>query len=228
MGEDVDDDADFKTPKDEESIGGESFAVDDVETEEDLTTAEGDNSNNENTGDQIGQEHSKLNDLCGDHFLPQEVPHGGVGKPAVDSRTTGDYSGDEIQFKSQEPSMPRTAPSKQRVVTFEDMSKEHVYRGPLISPDQLMEQDEDLSKILFCRHFVSTAQETGSDHDRGYNEYSVAALADGLKRCQQLYNSQEAQPLDLVFFEQAVRHAARLSRCLVRDKKNYRTYNFLK
>ena len=139
-----------------------------------------------------------------------------VDAPLVDS--AGDSSSDDTKPSSEE--VVLKVPSKQRVVTFEDMTQENVtevYHGPLILTEQLIEPGEDLTRIIFCRHFISTNQEPGAEQDKGYNEYSVPTITDGLQRCQKFYNSHhDVKPLDLVFFEQAVRHAARLSRCLVR------------
>ena len=140
-------------------------------------------------------------------------------KTESESGVTDESSTDESDLIPQEPK-PRTSLSKQRVVTFEDMSRQHAYRGPLITSDQLIEADEDLSKIIFCRHFTSWAKPGGAEQERGYGEVSLAMLTEGLKHAQELYNQQDVLLLDLVFFENAVRHAARLSRTLVSIKSD--------
>jgi hypothetical protein len=136
-------------------------------------------------------------------------------KAESESAITDESSTDELDFIPQEEPEPRATLSKQRVVTFEDMSKQHAYRGPLITSDKLIEAGEDLSKIIFCRHFTSSVKQGGAEQERGYGEVSVTDLTEGLKHAQELYNQQDGLPLDLVFFEKAVRHAARLSRSLV-------------
>ncbi|XP_028405416.1 dynein heavy chain domain-containing protein 1-like isoform X2 [Dendronephthya gigantea] len=140
-------------------------------------------------------------------------------KTESESAVTDESSSDESDLIPQEPK-PRTALSKQRVVTFEDMSRQHSYRGPLITSDQLIEADEDLTKIIFCRHFTSSVKPGAAEQERGYGEVSVAMLTEGLKHAQELYNQQDVLPLDLVFFENAVRHAARLSRTLCLSSGN--------
>lgn len=214
---DVDSGEDMKT-KGEESGQDGNFSGDDTSLEERQKSGKDFNLNSEKIGGHVVREDDespeKLNNV--EPAIVRDTSPSFGQKPHIDSRMTDENSMDDFKVNSQETSLPRTAPSKQRVVTFEDMSREHTYRGPLISSDQLMEPGEDLAKIVFCRHFVSTVHENGPEQDRGYSEYSVAVLAERLKQCQQLYNSRERQPLDLVFFEQAVRHAARISRCLVR------------
>ena len=150
-----------------------------------------------------------------------DVSESYVQKAESESAVTDESSTDELDFIPQEVHEPRATVSKQRVVTFEDMSKQHTYRGPLITSEQLFEPEEDLSKIMFCRHFTSSVKQAGPEQERGYGEVTVAGLTDGLKNAQDLYNQQGVLPLDLVFFEQAVRHAARLSRSFVSNVKNF-------
>lgn len=95
------------------------------------------------------------------------------------------------------------------------MNRDGAYRGPLITSDQLIGVGEDLSKIVFCRHFTSKANPSGLEQERGYGEVTVSLLIEGLKHAHDLYNRQDVLPLDLVFFESVARHAARLSRSLV-------------
>lgn len=144
-----------------------------------------------------------------------------VQKAESESAVTDESSTEELDFIPHEVPEPRTTVSKQRVVTFEDMSKQHSYRGPLITSEQLFEPEEDLSKIMFCRHFTSSVKQAGPEQERGYGEVTVGGLTDGLKHAQDLYNQQSVLPLDLVFFEQAVRHAARLSRSYVSNVENF-------
>ena len=145
----------------------------------------------------------------------RDASENNVQKAESESVVTDESSTDELDFIPQHVPEPRTTDAKQRVVTFEDMSKQHTYRGPLITSEQLFEPKEDLSKIIFCRHFTSSVKPAGPEQERGYGEVTLAGLTDGLKHAQNLYNQQDVLPLDVVFFEEAVRHAARLSRTLV-------------
>ena len=133
----------------------------------------------------------------------------------ADSKSGNESSTDELDVPAEGELEPRTTISKQRVVTFEDMSKHHTYRGPLITSEQLIDAGEDLTKIIFCRHFTSSVKKGGPEQERGYGEMTVAGLTQGLKHAQELYNQQDVLSLDLVFFEKFIRHAARLSRLLV-------------
>ena len=142
-------------------------------------------------------------------------------KAESESGATDESSTDELDLIPQEELDPRNTLSKQRVVTFEDMSKPDAYCGPLISSDQLIDTGEDLSKIIFCRHFTSSVKQGGPEQERGYSETTITGLTEGLKNAQKLYNQQDVLPLDLVFIETAARHAARLSRSLV-SIKNYK------
>ena len=49
----------------------------------------------------------------------------------------------------------------------------------------------------------------------GYSESSVSILTEALETCLRLHNETEPSQLNLVFFEEAVRHIARLTRVLV-------------
>ena len=167
-------------------------------------------------------DHSQLPVLardCESRESRLDISQSNEQKAESESAITDESSTDELDFIPQEEAEPRTTFSKQRVVTFEDMSKRHAYRGPLITSDQLIETGEDLSKIIFCRHFTSSVKQGGPEQERGYGEVTVTGLTKGLKHAQKLYNQQDVLPLDLVFFEKAVRHAARLSRSFVSIKK---------
>ena len=50
----------------------------------------------------------------------------------------------------------------------------------------------------------------------GYVDTTEEALSDALQTCLNVYNIGTSQKLELVFFKQAIRHAARFSRVLVR------------
>lgn len=57
-----------------------------------------------------------------------------------------------------------------------------------------------------------------------YMEGTEESLAEALSTCLTVYNNGTSQRLDLVFFSEAIRHAARLSRVLV-CLWSYRCYN---
>lgn len=51
----------------------------------------------------------------------------------------------------------------------------------------------------------------------GYVESSEEVLTEALQACLTAYNAGTSQRLELVFFSEAIKHAARLSRILVSD-----------
>ena len=51
-------------------------------------------------------------------------------------------------------------------------------------------------------------------------ELTEPVLAEALQVCLALYNRETAQKLDLIFFKEAVHHAARLSRVLVSELRS--------
>lgn len=123
--------------------------------------------------------------------------------------------------KSNENSQP--ARSK---VTFDDISGDGYdksYDGPLISLDQLSLPTEDLTEIVFCKHFnvsVSGSVWSSDAASRMYVECADAILEQGVARCLASYNSQALESrnlrsMNLVTFREALHHAARLSRALV-------------
>lgn len=111
-------------------------------------------------------------------------------------------------------------------VTFDDRnigSHEVTYRGPLISFEQLAFSGEDLTDIVFCKHFNAsvTGRESNASEmvTKNYLECADSILEQGIKRCLASYNSQMAEAphgriMNLVTFREALQHAARLSRAL--------------
>ena len=112
-------------------------------------------------------------------------------------------------------------------VTFDDTSGasyDKNYNGPLISSEQLAFSGEDLTDIVFCKHFnvsvtgrESSASEVAS---KNYLECAESILEQGINRCLVSYNdkvaeSSSAKIMNLVTFREALHHAARLSRALV-------------
>ena len=112
-------------------------------------------------------------------------------------------------------------------VTFDDtsgVSYDKSYKGPLISSEQLAFSGEDLTDIVFCKHFNAfvTGRENSASEvaSRNYLECAESILEQGIKRCLASYNAQvmesNARIMNLVTFREALQHAARLSRALVR------------
>jgi len=66
-----------------------------------------------------------------------------------------------------------------------------------------------LNTIIFYRVFSA------------YVEGTEESLGEALSTCLNVYNSGTYQRLDIVFFSEAIRHAARLSRVLVSHFKNF-------
>ena len=59
----------------------------------------------------------------------------------------------------------------------------------------------------------------------GYTEYIEEQLSEALYSCLALYNKATSMRIELVFFREAVQHAARLSRVLVSTDFTY-TYTY--
>ena len=118
-------------------------------------------------------------------------------------------------------------------VTFDDRkitSYDVKYTGPLILFEQLAFSGEDLTGIVFCKHF--NASVTGLESNasematKNYLECADSILEQGIKRCLASYNTQVAETsggriMNLVTFREALHHATRLSRALVRHCHNF-------
>ena len=118
-------------------------------------------------------------------------------------------------------------------VTFDDRkitSYDVKYTGPLILFEQLAFSGEDLTDIVFCKHF--NASVTGLESNasematKNYLECADSILEQGIKRCLASYNTQVAETsggriMNLVTFREALHHATRLSRALVRHCHNF-------
>lgn len=73
-----------------------------------------------------------------------------------------------------------------------------------------------MTNITFARHYVTTyADFVGMNSERGYAQYTESQLAEALEACLHIYNQNQMSNTRLVFFTDAVKHAARLSRVLV-------------
>lgn len=99
------------------------------------------------------------------------------------------------------------------------------YSGPLISSEQLAFSGEDLTDVMFCKHYNAsvTGRESSASEvaSKNYLECAESILEQGIKRWLSSYNEQVthssgAKIVNLVTFREALQHAARLSRALVR------------
>ena len=104
------------------------------------------------------------------------------------------------------------------------MSYDKNYSGPLIAYEQLAFSGEDLTDIMFCKHFNAsvTGRESSASEvaSKNYLECAESILEQGMKRCLVSYNRQVAESsnariMNLVTFREALQHSARLSRALV-------------
>ena len=137
----------------------------------------------------------------------------------------------EDETLSREPTLVESMALLQPVqvkVTFDDTSGVHYdksYNGPLISSEQLAFSGEDLTDIIFCKHYNAsvTGRETSASEvaSKNYLECAESILEQGIKRCLDSYNAQVvesssgARIMSLVTFREALQHAARLSRAMV-------------
>lgn len=137
----------------------------------------------------------------------------------------------EDETLSREPTLVESTAVLQPVqvkVTFDDtsgISYDKSYNGPLISSEQLAFSGEDLTDIIFCKHYNAsvTGRETSASEvaSKNYLERAESILEQGIKRCLDSYNAQVvesgsgARIMSLVTFREALQHAARLSRAMV-------------
>ncbi|XP_052798483.1 dynein heavy chain domain-containing protein 1-like isoform X5 [Mya arenaria] len=94
--------------------------------------------------------------------------------------------------------------------------KEHIaYFGPLIKLEEIKSSSDSLTDFLFSKFFMTTHTETLSmSIEKGYTDTTEDVLAEALQTCLNVYNLGTSQRLELVFFKQAIQHAARLSRVM--------------
>uniref|UniRef100_A0A8W8M9M4 AAA+ ATPase domain-containing protein n=1 Tax=Magallana gigas TaxID=29159 RepID=A0A8W8M9M4_MAGGI len=108
---------------------------------------------------------------------------------------------------------------KMKTVTFKagllaDWEHE-AYFGPLMNIEEIKGSHDSLMDIIFSKFFMTTYTETqGLPVEKGYVEGTEDNLSEALSTCLSVYNEGTSQKIDLVFFSDAVRHAARLSRVL--------------
>ena len=156
--------------------------------------------------------------------------------PKVEEQNVNDVDPDALEVKddetlSREPTLVESEALLQPVrvkVTFDDtsVSYDKSYDGPLISSEQLAFSGEDLTDIMFCKHFNAsvTGRESSASEvaSKNYLECAESILEQGIRRCLASYNAQVvesgsgARIMNLVTFREALQHAARLSRVLVK------------
>ncbi|XP_025095393.1 dynein heavy chain domain-containing protein 1-like isoform X2 [Pomacea canaliculata] len=91
--------------------------------------------------------------------------------------------------------------------------EDDTYYGPLLNVEDVKGLPRVLSDFVFSKYFLTCHTETMDiSPEKGYLESSVDMLGEALQTCLSVYNEGTSQQLNLVFFSEAVHHAARLSR----------------
>ena len=177
----------------------------------------------------------EANDLLLDEAV--EMEHNDAEfPPKVEEQNANDVDPDILEVQedetlSREPTLVESMALLQPVrvkVTFDDtsgVSYDKGYDGPLISSEQLAFSGEDLTDIIFCKHYNAsvTGRETSASEvaNKNYLECAESLLEQGIRRCLASYNAQVvesgsgARIMSLVTFREALQHAARLSRAMV-------------
>ncbi|ESP00380.1 hypothetical protein LOTGIDRAFT_173233 [Lottia gigantea] len=89
------------------------------------------------------------------------------------------------------------------------------YAGPLMSVDEFKSGNKALTSIIFSKYYRTCYTEhAGLPIEKGYIETNENNLLEAMTTCLDVYNNGTSQQLDLVFFQEALHHAARLSRVL--------------
>ena len=179
--------------------------------------------------------HEEASDVLVDEAVEQEDTEVG-SPPKVEEQNLNDVDSDKLEILedetlSREPTLVENAALLQPVrvkVTFDDTSGasyDKNYDGPLISSEQLAFSGEDLTDIMFCKHFNAsvTGRESSASEvaSKNYLECAKSILEQGIRRCLASYNAQVvesgsgARIMNLVTFREALQHATRLSRALV-------------
>lgn len=177
----------------------------------------------------------EANDVLVDEGVEKEDTEVGFS-PKVEEQNVNDVDSDKLEIQedetlSREPTLVENTALLQPVrvkVTFDDtsgVSYDKSYDGPLISSEQLAFSGEDLTDIMFCKHFNAsvTGRESSASEvaSKNYLECAESILEQGIRRCLASYNAQVvesgsgARIMNLVTFREALQHAARLSRALV-------------
>ena len=90
-----------------------------------------------------------------------------------------------------------------------------LYHGPLISYEELMDQDKEVSFGIFTSHLMkSVYQRSAMPPFSGYIEYQRNQVQAGLVLLLNEFNTATNQDLGIVFFSDMIHHIARLSRVL--------------
>ncbi|XP_076466624.1 dynein heavy chain domain-containing protein 1-like isoform X2 [Babylonia areolata] len=91
--------------------------------------------------------------------------------------------------------------------------EQEAYFGPLMAIEEIKGPYKSVTEFLFSKYYLTCHTETqGLPTEKGYTESSEELLSEALHTCLNQYNEATSQRLDLVFFSEAVHHAARLSR----------------
>lgn len=183
----------------------------------------------------IVTEENPLPEEANDEAVEMEDDEGGF-PPKVEEQNVNDVDPDRLEVQedetlSREPTLAESTSLFQPVrvkVTFDDtsgVSYDKSYDGPLISSEQLAFSGEDLTDIIFCKHFNAsvTGRESSASEvaSKNYLECAESILEQGIRRRLASYNAQVvesgsgARIMNLVTFREALQHAARLSRALV-------------
>ncbi|XP_070211333.1 dynein heavy chain domain-containing protein 1-like isoform X3 [Littorina saxatilis] len=110
----------------------------------------------------------------------------------------------------------RTSGAK-RGVTFKTGliadKEQDAYYGPLMAIEEIKGTSLGVTDFMFSKYYLTCHTETkGLPAEKGYTESSEEQLCEALQTCLTAYNDATSQRLELVFFSEAVHHAARLSR----------------
>ncbi|KAL8594105.1 hypothetical protein ACOMHN_000817 [Nucella lapillus] len=91
--------------------------------------------------------------------------------------------------------------------------EQEAYYGPLMAIEEIKGSYKRVTEFLFSKYYLTCHTETqGLPTEKGYTESSEELLGEALQTCLTQYNEATSQRLDLVFFPEALHHAARLSR----------------
>ena len=210
----------------------DSMALPKLQASCDESAVEKDDENEDEMGTIVTEENpspEEANDVLIDEVGVTEDNEAGfpsnVEEQNVDDVDPDTFEVQEDETLSREPTLVESMLQPVRVkVTFDDISGVS-YDGPLISSEQLAFSGEDLTDIMFCKHFNATV--TGRESSasevasKNYLECAESILEQGIKRCLASFNAHAVESgsgvriMNLVTFREALQHAVRLSRALV-------------
>ncbi|KAH9487912.1 hypothetical protein Btru_067436 [Bulinus truncatus] len=185
-----------------------------VDEDVDLTDdSDSDASSELSSSDDIEESHSET-------FQSFDVKH----QPENNSefKTQKSYVQNNINNGNEKSSYKRQDSNK-RVVTFKAGlladKKPAFYSGPLLSLNEIKGPMPDLISFIFSKFYMGChADISGIQTEKGYTQQSEEKLTEALYSCLNKYNKGTSQRIELVFFSEAVKHAARLSRVLAQPK----------